>query len=141
LDAVAGRQDHRLLDRVLVDRTPIGLGDVVVGERESLEQIDGGESMGDAEGEDGHEWRQFYAPAPRTRRGGRIACGSIPAISERLWGVRACNPGGRGTTGSRSAGCRPGVATPSRTSQAFAWATRPSCVIRIRAARGPSGPA
>jgi hypothetical protein len=55
LDAVARRQDHGLLDRRLVERGAVGLHEIVVGEREPLQQLDRCATEGDAESEDAHE--------------------------------------------------------------------------------------
>ena len=54
LDAVAGRQDHGLVDPFEVLEAPIGLREVVVGEREPLQQLDRRATERDPEGEDGH---------------------------------------------------------------------------------------
>ena len=54
LDPVAGRQDHGAVDAVQVGGHAVRLGEVVVGEREPLQQLDRRATEGDPEGEDGH---------------------------------------------------------------------------------------
>ena len=54
LDPVARREDHRLLDRRLVERGEVPLRQVVVGEREPLQQLDRCATEGNAESEDAH---------------------------------------------------------------------------------------
>ena len=54
LDPVAGREHHRTVDAVEVLRDPVGLGQVVVGEREPFQQLDRCTTEGDPEGEDRH---------------------------------------------------------------------------------------
>ena len=54
LDPVARRQDHGLLDPRLVEGEPVRLREVVVGEREPFQQLDGGATEGDAEAKDAH---------------------------------------------------------------------------------------
>ena len=55
LDAIAGREHHGFIDPAQISRVAIPLDQVVLGERERLEEIDRGVSEGDAEGEDGHD--------------------------------------------------------------------------------------
>ena len=54
LNAVAGRQDHGLVDALEVLEATVRLGEVVVGEREPLKQLDRRATERDPEGEDGH---------------------------------------------------------------------------------------
>ena len=54
LDAVAGRQDHGLVDALEVLEATVRLRQVVVGEREPLQQLDRRATERDPEGEDGH---------------------------------------------------------------------------------------
>ena len=55
LDAVARRQDHGLVDARLIQGVAVRLRQVVVGEREPLQQLDGRATERDAEAEDAHE--------------------------------------------------------------------------------------
>ena len=52
LDPVARGQDHGLVDAVLVEHAAVGLREVVVGEREPLEQLDRRATEGDPEGQE-----------------------------------------------------------------------------------------
>ncbi|GBC87536.1 hypothetical protein HRbin12_01546 [bacterium HR12] len=70
LDPVAGREHDPAVDGGIVEDPAVRLGQVVVAEREPLEQLHARGAVGDAEGEDGHG-RVAHGSARRRFRLGR----------------------------------------------------------------------
>ena len=88
LDAVARGQDHGLLDSVHVLHPPVRLHQVVVGEREPLEQVDRCAPERDPEGEDGHDEESY--PATVSNRRGSNGAGSNGGSCPRSWEASNC---------------------------------------------------